>query len=302
MAGLLDWDVAIYCVNEAGRLRGCLASVAAALAGSAARISVILNGSTDESITIAREAAGSGAPVAIFSIATADKSNAMNQFYYNICAPARAYAGVDGYVEVGPESFRAMQAHLQNNPHALAVTGVALNGRTMKLATEPTLRKGGQLHGPLHALRPEFLDRMVARGIRQPFGLYCGDGLLCSMAAHDLDPIGTRWDDTRVQGVAEATYEIPALSLFKPRDLQRQYRREIRQMRGRIENAAIKSIIYTGGYEALPASSFEMARMYLAAHKLPPAPVSRRLFQLLAVRSVDRGGMPAPERLLARAV
>jgi len=73
-------------------------------------------------------------------------------------------------------------------------------------------------------------------------------------------------------------------------------------MRGRIENAAIKSIIYTGGYEALPASSFEMARMYLAAHKLPPAPVSRRLFQLLAVRSVDRGGMPAPERLLARAV
>ena len=139
--------------------------------------------------------------------------------------------------------------------HAMASTGVCLNGRTMRLATRRTLEEGGVLHGQLHALRPDFLDRMVARGIRLPIGMYWGDGLMGSMAAHNLDAMGAPWDNRRIVGVAEAGYEIPQLSVRSPGDIRRQLRRKSRQMRGKLQNLALRDVIYRLGYEGLPANA-----------------------------------------------
>lgn len=302
MTDILDWNVAVYCVNEAARLQGCLNSILEALAERQALVTVILNGSRDGSLDIARAAARAGKPVEVFQIAAADKSNAINQFYHELRSPARAYAGVDGYVFIGPNSFTAMEQRLAANPHALAVTGVAANGRTMRLATEATLTEGGRLHGQLHALRPAFLDRMVARGIRLPVGLYRGDGLLGSMAAHDLDPMANLWDNARVPGVADATYAIQTLSPFKPRDLQRQFRRKIRQMRGAIENAAIKSIIYQNGYEKLSGNADDMIQDYLAEHNAPRVSAMDRVFQKLAIKQAAQAVRPTPEALVPHRV
>ena len=302
MAEVLDWNVAVYCANEAVRLQGCLDNIFAALVGRRALVTVILNGSCDGSLDIACAAARAGKPVEVFQIAATDKSNAINQFYHVLRSPARAYAGVDGYVFIGPDSFRAMEQRLVTDPHALAVTGVATTGRTMRLATEATLTEGGRLHGQLHALRPAFLDRMVARGIRLPVGLYRGDGLLGSMAAHDLDPMVSPWDNTRVPGVADATYAIQVLSPFRLRDLQRQFRRKVRQMRGTIENAAIKSVIYKTGYEGLPGNADDMILAYLAAHGAPQVSVVDRLFQRLAIQHVIHAVRPESGDLIAHRV
>ncbi len=302
MAEMLDWNVAVYCANEAARLQGCLDSILAALTGRRALVTVILNGSRDGSLNIACAAARAGKPVEVFQIAATDKSNAINQFYHALRSPARAYAGVDGYVFVGPNSFMAMEQRLATDSHALAVTGVATSGRTMRLATEATLAEGGRLHGQLHALRPTFLDRMAARGIRLPIGLYRGDGLLGSMAAHDLDPLANPWDNSRVPGVADATYAIQVLSPFKPRDLRRQFSRKVRQMRGTIENAAIKSIIYRAGYEGLPRNADDMILEHLVAHGSPTVPAMDYVFQQLAIRHAKRAARPAQADLMAHRV
>ena len=161
---------------------------------------------------------------------------------------------------VGVHSFEAMQHRLDTDPHVMAVAAIATTGRTMRRTAAEALRTGGQLGGQLHALRPDFLDRMVARGIRLPVGLYRGDGLLNSMVCHNLDAMGSPWDSTRVPAVADATFAIPVLSPFKWQDIKRQYRRKIRQMRGTIENAAIKSIIYKSGYQGLPGDADSMIR------------------------------------------
>ncbi|HTQ33604.1 MAG TPA: glycosyltransferase, partial [Stellaceae bacterium] len=153
MTDELDWNVAIYCFNEEKRLKGCLDSVIAALTGRRALITVVLNGSQDRSLDIAREAALAGGPIEIFQIAAADKSNAINQFIYTLRSPASAYGAVDGYAYIAATSFRAMEERLEADSHAMAVTGVCTNGRTMKLAAERTLKIGGQLHGQLHAFR-----------------------------------------------------------------------------------------------------------------------------------------------------
>lgn len=295
----LDWNVAIYCANEAARLQECIASVVTALRGQQALVTVIVNGSRDGSLEVARSAARAGWPVEVFQIAVGDKSNAINQFIHALRSPARAYGAVDGYVSVGPRSFSAMQTRLQADPHALAVTGNAGTGRTVHPSAPEALAAGGWLHGQLHALRPEFLDRMAARGIRLPVGLYRGDGLLGSMAAHNLDPLTEPWDNTRLPGVAGATFAFQPLSPLRAGDLRRQVHRKIRQMRGVIENAAIKQIIYGAGYEGLPGSADDMLRQYVAAHGVPDVTAVDRVFQRLALRQLAQSVQPAPADLLA---
>jgi len=295
----LDWNVAIYCANEAEQLREAIETVAAALRQYRALITVIVNGSRDGSLEVARTAVRDGWPVEVFQIKAGDKSNAINQFIHALRSPARAYGAVDGYVSVGPCSFSAMQARLQADPHILAVTGNAGTGRTMHLAAPETLLTGGRLHGQLHALRPDFLDRMAARSIRLPVGLYRGDGLLGSMAAHNLAPLTEQWDSARLPGVVEATFAFQSLSPLKARSLQRLFHRKVRQMRGVIENAAIKEVIYKKGYEGLPGSADDMLRQHVAAHGVPRVAAVDRVFQRLALRQLARAVQPDPADLLA---
>jgi len=154
------------------------------------------------------------------------------------------------------------------------------------------------LHGQLHGVRRDFVDRLVARGIRLPIGLYYGDGLVGSMAMHDLDPLHIPWNTHRIAGVAGASYEIPTLSLFRPRDLRRQFNRKIRQMRGRLENLAIRSIVYQRGFEGLPQYSDDMIRTFLASYKPPRIALPDRLFMSLAKRQVMASVPPDAVRLL----
>lgn len=299
---MLDWHIAIYGANEAERLAVCIDSVMEALRGYNALVSVILNGTHDDSPNIVRKAAQRHRNIRMHRIAWPDKSNAINQFYHVIRQEARFYAGVDAYVRVGPRSFTALQSRLIDDAHALAASGVAISGRTMRNATQQTLSAGGQLHGQLHALTSGFLDGMAAQNIRLPVGLYRGDGLLASMAAHNLDAVGQPWDNSRIPGVADAQYEIPVLSPYRIRDIRRQLKRKIRQMRGRIETDAIKAIIYRDGYAALPDNADDMILNHLAHHSPPSCTRADRVFQMLAIRASAYARRPAAGDLLAHDV
>ncbi len=294
---LLDWHVAVYCANEGRRLGACLDSLAVALAGRRALVTVVLNGSDDDSLEVARAASPAGLPIEIVEIPFRDKSNAINQFIYKLRVPARVYAGVDGNAVIGASTFHAMEERLRSAPHAMAVTGVAANGRTMRKMGAQALRTGGVLHGQLHALRPEFLDQMTARGLRLPVGLYRGDGLLGSMAAHDFAPLSTPWDDSRVAAETRATFTLPSLSLLNRSDVDRLFRRRVRQMQGVMENKAIAAVIYRSGYEALPEHVTDLIRAYLEVHGAPQVSLLEAPFQRLALTQLEKAGYPDPALL-----
>lgn len=293
-----DWNVAVFCRNEAASIGRCIGSIAQASRDRRVLITLIVNGSTDDSAAIALDAAERcGAAIAVYTIAHADKANAINRFFYDLREPARCYVFVDAYVRIGPDALAALDACLTTRPNVVAATGVAVNGRTMHRYAQASIVRGGYLHGQLHALRPDFIDRLVARSIRLPIGLYCGDGLVGSMAMHDLDPLGTRWENGRVSGSPAGTYEIPMLSPFRLDDVKRQYHRKIRQMRGRLENLAIRDIVYKHGYEGLPEYADDMTRTFLGRHALPPATPVDRLFRALALRQIRTARRPDPRRL-----
>ena len=296
-----DWNIAVFCRNERPYIGACLQAIANAIGTHNAIVTIIVNGSTDNSAILARDAARAhGFSFVVYTIPHGDKANAINQFMHRIREDARLYFFVDGYTRVSPTAFRAMDACLSDRADVVAATGVAANGRTMRLATPETLASGGRLHGQLHGLRGEFVDRLVARGIRLPIGLYYGDGLVGSMAMHDLDPLHIEWNTRRIAGLPDAAYEIPTLSLFRIRDLRRQFNRKVRQMRGRLENAAIRSIVYQHGYEGLPAYSDDMIRSFLAAHEMPRVPLADRPFMALAKRQIGKAAKPDAEWLAPR--
>jgi len=293
-----DISVVVFCQNEAARIGACLSSIAAAGRGFRLGITVIANGSTDGSLARALATVhATRLPARLYAIAHGDKSNAINHSFYALRQSARLHVFIDGYAVIAPDAFSGFAAALSGNKHAVAATGVSGNGRTMKTATEETLRDGGRLHGQLHAFRPAFLDRLTQAGLRLPIGLYRGDGLLGSMACHDLAPLENPWDGHRIKGTVEATYEIPALSVFRPRDIARQMRRRVRQMRGRLENAALQGIIYSQGYAALPEYADDMITDWLAAGGQPQASLTEQPFMHAALRQVARRARPPASAL-----
>ncbi len=301
--GRIDWDIAVYCRDEQNVVGSCLDAIIQQADPARSALTLILNGCTDASGDRAIAVlAHCRVPATVYSIAYPDKSNAINRFFYQWRHDASLYFGVDAHTTIAPQALANLAAGLDQQPQALAATGISENGRTMRAATEIGLRQGGQLNGPLYAVRASFVERMVAQGVRLPIGLYRGDGLLGSMLAHDLDALAEPFVRSRILSVGTSAFSIRQLSPFRLSDLIRQFRRKIRQMRGILENQAIKDVIYRSGYTALPQYADDMIRAYVAAHGLPRVPLFDRPFLAIALAVLARHGDRTEDELQGRLI
>lgn len=282
-----DLDVAIFAVNEASTIGACISSVDKACADHRAHISVLLNGTVDNSLDILKRLTLQHAAMTVYRFPVADKANAINHFLYMLRRDSDIHFCIDGYVTIGAGSLEAMRAALAAQPKAHVASSIQLAGRSAKSYAAEVLR-GGAITGQLYALRREFIDRLIDKGLRLPLQIYRGDPLLGSMAAHDLDAIATTWDNARIIGVADGNFRITPLSPFRLADVKRQCRREIQQARGMMENEAIKSIIYSGNYAALPDNANAMLRNWLAGDSPRPRSMREAIFTKLALRQLAR--------------
>ncbi len=280
---VLDFDIAVFAVNEAATIGACIQSIDRACAGRDAHIAVLLNGTTDHSVEILKALRLSHAAMTVYRFPVADKANAINHYLYGLRRNARVHIGVDAYTRIGEGSFRAIADAFDADPHALIASALPVSGRSATMVAANTM-KGGMINGQCYGLRPDFVDRLVEAGYRLPLQLYRVDGLLGSMAAHDLDALNKPWDNTRLIGVKGASFALTPLSIFKWRDIRRQYNREIRQARGRMENAAIKALIYKGGYESLPDNANDMIKPYFETNRVECPSIRSTFFMNLAIK------------------
>ncbi len=285
-------------MNEAATIASCLESLDANCEGVPARILLLLNGSTDDTLAIAEGLRLKHATLEIHASRGADKANAINQYVHRLRDPGALAFFVDGYITAHAGALPAIEGALAAHPHAHVASAVPVSGRSSAYMRAQLL-KGGGISGNLFACTPRFLDRLVAAGLRLPLFLYRGDGLIGSMAAHDLDAIGTPWDNSRLIGVADATYEFRPLSPFRWRDVKRQLKREVRQARGTLESAAVKALIYERGYAALPGDADTLVRDFVAAKGLPPAGLKARFLRHLALKDLRASPPPADDPRLA---
>lgn len=302
----IQFDVAVFAHSEGRTIRACVEALDRACEGRAARISVLLNGTTDDSIQVLQSLDLSHSVLQVYLIPELDKSNAINQFLYVIRhRSAGVHFFVDGYATVTPGALRALADALAVDKHAYIASGVPLTGRSASAVADEVRQGKGNVRGALFAMRPEFASRIVAERICLPLGLYRGDGLLGAMAKHDLSVPNTPWDVSRVIGVLAGTYTFRPLSPFRWNDIKRQYRRKIRIALGKIQNEMIREIVYQNGFSALPHHSREFVIRWLQKQPRSSLGFLRDgLFTHLAVRQGLAAGSPralTPELVFQRA-
>lgn len=298
----VDWAITVFASREGPQLETCLDALDSALAGwPSVAAHVVVNGGSEATAAHARAALERWRhPAAVVEIPFGDKANAWNQYIYGLRPGARWHLFVDGYVAPDVSGLDKLRTRFEA-ADALAATGVPSGEHRGAVQMREFVQSHGGILGGLHAIRGEWLDRLVRRGILQPWGLYRGDGLIGSWLCHDLDPLAQAWDKDRILVVPEATWQGERLSPFAPRDLLTQWRRMQRQAQGRMENRAIKDIIYREGYEGLPQSARE-----LVEHALNLGPgsndrsLTRRLLRGHVTRRLRRTPEPEPQDFLPR--
>jgi len=288
----------VFARDEEGAIADCLHNISRAKIDKDMHVTVILNGTKDNSLEVAcltmRELRSQGA---IYHIPFADKSNAWNQFVYGLRPSASTYFFIDAYAMVNRNSFAALAAKLDCDRSAHAAAAIPSTGRSAARIRK-TMQSHGGLHGSLFALRGDFVERLVSLEIRLPVGLYRGDGLIGSLAMHDVDPLRNGWCTSRVPLVTGATWRVRQLQPWRRNDLVRYGRRLINQARGRLEHSAIKDIIYQAGFQALPEFADQMILDWIAVDPKRREPaVYRDPFAALAFRQII-GRRPPPSSAL----
>jgi hypothetical protein len=259
------WSAVVFARNEAASIGRCVQALAEAGHGHPLHVTILLNGTSDDSAARATSALrATGQAGAIYTIAEPDKSNAVNQFLHRLRPQAGTYFFVDGYAAVAPDALRRLDQALRDHPAALAAAAVPSSGRSAARLRAAMIRAPG-LHGSLFALRGSFVERIKAMGLRLPRRLYRGDGLIGSFVLHDLDATAGGWVPERIVVAADATWHAPGLRPWHWGDLRRHARRLVQQGRGRLQNAALIDAIYPAGFAGLPEDADARTLQWIAA-------------------------------------
>lgn len=265
------WSALVCARNEQRRIGACLHALAQAAAQNHLHVTVLLNGSTDDTAREAmRSLRDSGLRGRIYAIGQGDKANAFNQFIHRLRPAASTYFFVDGYAAVAPDALARLDAALAQNSIARAAAAVPGTGRSAAALRRQMVAEPG-LHGSLFALSGRFVERIAGLGLRLPVGLYRGDGLVGSMVLHDLDAGGGGWEPQRIVVEPAATFHAPAWQPWRPHDLWRHFGRLVQQGRGRLQGQALRAVLYPGGFTALPEDADAHALLWIDA-----APAARR--------------------------
>ena len=244
------WVVAVIASRESSAtLTRSIGAVFEACASRQVTVDVLINGNpalADEMATLLDTGtfACRNGSLRIWSITVGDKAFTWNEYLHRIW-PAGAMAFfIDGYAEVRPDAFTALERSLGQRSEALGATGVPTSGRSAAQLREQMLRSGG-LHGNMHVLRAETMAELRAVGFRLPIGLYRTDSLIGAMLMFGLDATRHAWSPKRIAVEADATWEVPDLSALSLQNVKSQLKRMVRQAQGELENRAVREHLVT---------------------------------------------------------
>lgn len=242
-----DWSVAVFSARESSAV--LVKAIAAALNARTSRsivVDVIVNGNKTLAEEIQRlkselvSTHDAAADLRIWYIALGDKANAWNQYVYHIWPQSELAFFVDGYVEVLPDAFSAIERGIATSEQYLAATGVPQVGHSATRLRRQMLREGG-IHGNLFALSRIGMQKVVESGFKLPLNIYRTDPTLGAALAFNLDPVEYDFDLRRIRVEPNASWSYAPLSGFKGSHLLTQFKRFVRQAQGQLENRAIRN-------------------------------------------------------------
>lgn len=242
------WVVVIFACRESlPQLRQTL-DAALLSAASCATIHVLVNGNPTLAAALVTELAqrriasaqfDTSPAVQVWSIPLGDKANAWNQYIHQIWAGEEIAFFIDGYVRVKANAIELLGHAVINNDHALGGSGVPTMGRTAMALRQDIITNLG-FHGNFCCIKGAAIRQMRDQHIRLPMGLYRTDGLMRAILVYSLDPGRHAWDESRIHVHPDATWQIDPAHWWRIQDVRAFFKRHFRQVRGKLENAALK--------------------------------------------------------------
>jgi hypothetical protein len=259
-------------------LKNCIASVIQACKDQAAVIDVLVNGNSQLAQHLAKATLDcpQHCTLRLWSIQQGDKAHAWNEYVHRIWPGTGDAFFLDGYVEVEPDAFDALDHALLAAPDAWGATGVPTSGRSAADLRARMLREGG-FHGNLNAIREHVIQKMRASAIRLPLGLYRTDSLTGALLMFGLDSAAHKWDRQRIAVVPDAAWKVRSLGRITCKNILSQWKRLLRQAQGELENRAVREHLAVKRLapNLLPGTSQALVNGWIAAQ---PAQ-ARQLFR-----------------------
>lgn len=242
--------VGIFAHQEERRITRCLASLP--LDRPDTQFHVLVNGTTDATVSRARQAAAGRANVIVHDIRQGGKSRTWNHFVHDILTGREdTVVFMDGDAEIVRGSIDALVDDLAARPDANAAAGLPMNGR-MAAAYQAGLRAEGGMFGDLYALSGRFVAAIRARGLRLPEDLIGDDGLVASWAHTDLRR-DEHWVHDRVLACEGAGFLCEQVSLWRPASWMMQSKRLTNYSVRYFQNRIVSDIMTREGPDGLPA-------------------------------------------------
>jgi len=242
------WAVVIFaCREPLPQLQQTL-DAALLSAASCAVVHVLVNGNPTLAQALvaalaqrpaAPAGSGSSPAIQVWSIPLGDKANAWNQYIHQLWAGEDIAFFIDGYVRLNANAVELLGPAVIANGHALGGSGVPTMGRTAKALRQDIITHSG-FHGNFCCIKGDAIRQMRDQHIRLPVGLYRTDGLMRAILVYSLDPAQHAWDESRIHVHPEASWQIDPARWWRLQDVRAFFKRHFRQVRGSLENAALK--------------------------------------------------------------
>lgn len=203
--------------------------------------------------------------IRVWHIPAADKANAWNQHIHYVCEMDMDCVYIDGYVQLKRDAITKLQETLASHPRALGSSGAPSAGWSAKEITA-TMKADGGFHGNLCAITVNALAQMRRNGIRIPIGMYRVDALMGAFLSFGLANTSRTWSPKEhVPVTFDATWHCRIKKWYSLQDINAWIKRRERQIRGKVENAAIKQLLVHEGIrlEDIPGDVAQLSRNWV---------------------------------------
>jgi hypothetical protein len=240
-----SWAVAIFTARESiSTLNACIQAAILACEGKSFTIDVLVNGNralaeeAGQLVLNMPEAAPRDA-VRVWFIPFGDKAHTWNEYIHKIWPKSATTFFIDGYAEVNADALALLSGALENEPNALAATGVPTFGRSAK-TLRGAMINGGGIHGNLYALSTAAMVEFQEIAFCLPLGLYRTDSFIGAVLMYRFAPMKFKWDTNRVLVHPQATWFVKQEPVWSKQKLMGQLKRRLRQAQGDLENRAAR--------------------------------------------------------------
>lgn len=224
------------------------------------RIDLLVNGNTSLAHSLSRVLEdGLYQRVRVWDIPLGDKGNAWNLYIHKIWCDECIVFFIDGYVRLFEDSLERLYRTLHLNPDAFGGSGVPSIGRTANVLRLEMIKNGG-FHGNLCCLTKNAICELKRRNIKIVLGMYRVDSLMGAFLCYGLDIASNKWNPKRTVVDSMASWDIDTKRWWRWSDCSAKIRQFERQLRGKMENAAVKNLFMVQNIdpERLPTDCYKL--------------------------------------------